>query len=260
MGCIHTTQGYDLNYAGIIFGNEITYDKAKGEIVILKENYFDAKGKNSIKDPLELKAFIINIYKTTMLRGIKGTYIYVCDKSLREYFAQHITSYKTEKIIKILLGNNVIPFENSIPIYDLKAAAGNFSELQIVSENIDDFDWVELPSRYKPAKDFFACTVEGESMNKIIPSGSVCLFRKYSGGSRNGKIVLVAHTNIQDPDFGSGYTVKEYHSKKKNENDQWEHQSITLKPLSYNLEYEPIEITGDESVSLKVIGIFEMVL
>ena len=260
VGCIHTTQGYDLNYAGIIFGNEITYDEAKDEILILKENYFDKNGKNSITDPLELKNFIINIYKTIMLRSIKGTYVYVCDKSLREYFARHITSYKTEKVTKAFPGNNVIPFEDSIPIYDLKAAAGKFSDLQIVSENINDFDWVELPSRYKPINDFFACTVEGESMNKIIPSGSICLFRKYFGGSRNGKIVLVEHTNIQDPDFGSGYTVKEYYSKKKNENDQWEHQSILLKPLSYNSEYEDIEITGDESVSLKVIGIFEMVL
>ena len=48
VGCIHTTQGYDLNYAGIIFGNEITYDKIKDEIVILKENYFDINGKNSL--------------------------------------------------------------------------------------------------------------------------------------------------------------------------------------------------------------------
>ena len=27
MGCIHTTQGYDLNYAGIIFGSDITYNE-----------------------------------------------------------------------------------------------------------------------------------------------------------------------------------------------------------------------------------------
>jgi DUF2075 family protein len=38
VGCIHTTQGYDLNYTGVIFGNEISYDKEKDEIVILKDN------------------------------------------------------------------------------------------------------------------------------------------------------------------------------------------------------------------------------
>jgi hypothetical protein len=40
-------------------------------------------------------------------------------------------------------------------------------------------------------------------MNKIIPNNSVCLFRKDTGGSRNGKIVLAEVSNLQDPDSGS---------------------------------------------------------
>ena len=90
VGCIHTTQGYDLNYTGIIFGNEISYDKLKNEIIIQKDNYHDKTGKNSISDPSELKTFILNIYKTMMLRGIKGTYIYACDKDLQDYFKTFI--------------------------------------------------------------------------------------------------------------------------------------------------------------------------
>ena len=256
VGCIHTTQAYDLNYAGIIFGNEITYDKTKNEIVILKENYFDRNGQVGISDINDLKDFITNIYKTIMLRGIKGTYVYVCDKNLREYFAEHIAKHKSEKPIKYLPKSKVIPYVNSVPIYDLKAAAGNFSELQTVS----DCEWIEIPTRYKPSKDLFACTIIGESMNKVIPNGSICLFRKYSGGSRNGQIVLVEHTNIQDPDFGSGYTVKEYLSKKNVDNEQWSHQSIILKPLSYDSQYSDIEIAEDELSSLIVRGIFECVL
>src|SRR5690606_3813826 len=74
VGCIHTTQGYDLNYAGIIFGNEISYNKEKNEIVIIKENYKDSTGRQA--DTLaQLKEYIVNIYKTMMLRGIKGTYL-----------------------------------------------------------------------------------------------------------------------------------------------------------------------------------------
>ena len=258
VGCIHTTQGYDLNYSGIIFGNEITYDKEKNEIVILKENYFDKNGKQSIVDFDQLKNFIVNIYKTIMLRGIKGTYVYVCDKSLKEYFAKHISKFKIEKSITVLPLTKVIPFENCVPIYDLRAAAGAFSHLQTVNTN--DYEWISLPPRYKPSTDLFACKIEGESMNKVIPNGSICLFRKYSGGSRNGKIVLVEHTSKQESEFGSGYTVKEYHSRKNIEGDQWSHQSVTLKPLTYNLEYADIELTEDESINLIVIGIFECVL
>jgi uncharacterized protein len=256
VGCIHTTQGYDLNYTGIIFGNEITYDQATNQIKIIKENYFDVNGKQSIVDPEELKDFILNIYKTIMLRGIRGTYVYVCDKSLRDYFGQFIPKFKTQKEILILEDNEVIPYVNSIPIYDLKVAAGNFNTVQTVN----DCQWVALPKNYKSSPDLFACTVIGESMNRIIPNGSICLFRKYNGGSRDGKIVLVEHTSIQDPDFGSSYTIKEYRSKKNIENDSWSHESIVLKPLSFDLEYKDIVLEEDELTGLKVVGVFECVL
>jgi DUF2075 family protein/predicted GIY-YIG superfamily endonuclease len=260
VGCIHTTQGYDLNYSGIIFGNEISYDKEKNEIVILKENYFDKNGKQSISDPSELKDFILNIYKTIMLRAIKGTYVYVCDKNLREYFAKHIELAANISTTGFLNSSNVIPYVNSIPLVNLKAAAGGFSELQMAGDNVEDFDWVEIPSRYKPSKDLFACQVVGESMNKVIPNGAICLFRKDPGGSRNGKIVLVEYTSIQDPDFGSSYTVKEYSSQKNVTDGQWSHQLITLKPLSYNTEYDDIVITEDDLAYLKVVGVFECVI
>jgi uncharacterized protein len=256
VGCIHTTQGYDLNYAGIIFGNEITYDKEKNKIVILKENYFDINGKQSINDPEELKQFILNIYKTIMLRGIKGTYVYVCDQNLREYFAEHIARFKTEKTPVYLHPSKVIPFVNSIPVYDLRAAAGSFSK----PKKVTDCEWIALPNDHKPSKELFACRVEGESMNRVIKNGSICLFRKYSGGSRNGAIVLVESTDIQDPDSGSGYTVKEYWSKKEVGEEGWRHESITLKPLSHNPEYKDIEVKEDEINSLKVIGVFVGVL
>ena len=98
VGCIHTTQGYDLNYSGIIFGNEISFNPETKEIIVKEENYFDKNGKQSIKDPKELKAFILNIYKTIMLRGIKGTYIYVCDPLLKAHFESFVPKYKTIKL------------------------------------------------------------------------------------------------------------------------------------------------------------------
>jgi len=260
VGCIHTTQGYDLNYAGIIFGNEISYDPTRREIVILKENYFDKNGKQSITNPDELKDFIVNIYKTLMFRGIKGTYVYVCDDHLRQYFAEYITKYKSEKPTLFLRKDKVVPFLNAIPVYNLTAAAGHFSDPQEVNENIEDFEWVSLPKGYKYSNDLFACIVKGDSMNKVIPNGALCLFRKYSGGSRNGKIVLVQQSSIQDLDFGSGYTVKEYSSKKDITGEHWSHERITLKPRSYNSKFDNIELADDDSSSLKVIGIFERVL
>lgn len=258
VGCIHTTQGYDLNYSGIIFGNEISYDSNKNEIVINEKNYYDKNGKQSIKSREELKEFIINIYKTILLRGIKGTYVYVCDPKLKEYFESHIPKYKgsfTESNAHEF-EEEIIPFKNSIPLYDLKVAAGNFGE----NQNIEDIEWIRLPNNIRVNEDLFACKVVGESMNKVIPNGAICLFKKYRGGSRNGQIVLVESTNIQDKDFGSCYTIKEYESTKYQDEDGWKHHTIVLKPLTYDESYSKIELTDDELNNFNVIGIFEKVI
>ena len=45
VGCIHSIQGYDLNYAFVILGNDIGYDKTTGQIIIRSECYFDKNGK-----------------------------------------------------------------------------------------------------------------------------------------------------------------------------------------------------------------------
>lgn len=259
VGCIHTTQGYDLNYSGIIFGHEIGYDPATKEIVIHKDNYFDKNGKNSIKAPEELKAFILNIYKTILLRGIKGTYIYACDPHLRDYLAQYVplAAPATENNkVEILPIDQVRPFENAIPLYGLDVAAGGFSEPQTV----EDVDWIALPDGQKPSKGLFACRVVGDSMNRVIPNGSICLFKKDLGGSRNGKIVLVEHTDIYDADTGSCYTVKEYQSQKVQEGGSWRHKSICLKPVSNDGSYRDLVLGGDQVEAFRMVGVFQRVL
>ncbi|MBN2100433.1 DUF2075 domain-containing protein [Candidatus Dojkabacteria bacterium] len=90
VGCIHTIQGYDLNYAGVIIGPEISYDKDKKSIVIDKSKYLDFNGKRAISDPNELESYIKNIYKTLLTRGIRGTYVYVVDKRLRKYLKEYM--------------------------------------------------------------------------------------------------------------------------------------------------------------------------
>lgn len=256
IGCIHTTQGYDLNYTGMIFGKEIAYNEGKRRIEIDPKQYFDINGKKGVTDLGDLKEYIINIYKTIMYRGIKGTFVYACDKGLNKYLKEHISTFKKETPLRILRFDEVKPYVNAVPLVDITAAASNFSDLQVHP----DFEWVELPFNISVKKGYFVCKVVGESMNRKIPNGSYCLFSQDQGGSRNGKIVLVESTNIQDSDFGSGYTVKEYHSLKNVGENEWHHQSIILKPLSDNTEYKNIELSGAELRNFKVVGIFERVI
>jgi SOS-response transcriptional repressor LexA len=121
-------------------------------------------------------------------------------------------------------------------------------------------DWIALNKPFKYSEDYFVCQVIGESMNKVIPNGSWCLFKKNPAGTRNGKIVLVHHGNIQEADFGKSLTIKRYESQKVVNEEGWLHNSITLKPESDNPKFENIILKDDELIDLKVVGEFIEVL
>ena len=50
VGCIHTIQGYDLNYVGVIIGKELRYDIEKEKICIDKEKDYERSGYMGIRD------------------------------------------------------------------------------------------------------------------------------------------------------------------------------------------------------------------
>ncbi|MFI9485923.1 DNA/RNA helicase domain-containing protein [Promicromonospora sp. NPDC052451] len=89
VGSIHTIQGYDLNYAGVIIGPDLRLDGA-GRIAMDRASYFDRKGQENnrqlgiVYTDADLLRFIRNVYGVLLTRGILGTYVYVCDPALRE--------------------------------------------------------------------------------------------------------------------------------------------------------------------------------
>lgn len=89
MGSIYTVPGLDLNYAGVVIGPDVWFDKKDNRIKINRENFYDHKVKDGIGDK-ELKEYILNTYAIFLTRGILGTYIYVFDEDLREYLRQYI--------------------------------------------------------------------------------------------------------------------------------------------------------------------------
>lgn len=96
VGSIHTVQGYDLNYAGVIIGADLRYDADTKRIVVDRASYFDKKGKenNSVLGRTytddDILRFVLNIYAVLLTRGIRGTYVYVCDPALRAYLRAFI--------------------------------------------------------------------------------------------------------------------------------------------------------------------------
>ena len=105
IGCIHTAQGLEFDYAGVIIGNDLRYENDK-VITDIKER---AKTDQSIKGINKLSKenpeqanktadeIIKNTYRTLMTRGQKGCYIYCTDKKLSDYLKKRLN--QKEEII-----------------------------------------------------------------------------------------------------------------------------------------------------------------
>ncbi len=163
---------------------------------------------------------------------------------------------QTKEVKDTQLKLDITQTNHTIPLYDFYAAAGSFSELQ----HEKTYTELKVEEKYAQNNNYFACKVIGESMNKRIPNGSICIFKKYQGGSRNGKIVLVENRDLIDPDFNSAFTVKTYSSQKSYSEDGWVHSEIVLKPNSYDDSYKDIIIDEENGQNMRVVGEFIKVL
>ena len=273
IGCIHTCQGLELDYVGVIIGPDfivrdgrVITDAAlrskndssvKGYKKLLKENPGAAKERADV--------IIKNTYRTLMTRGQKGCYLYCTDPETNSYFKALVAETQEETKappdqqnlpFRKLSREEVKPYENAVPLYDLEVAAGEFSR----SQQVEECEWVELPDSFRPQEGHFVTRVVGDSMNKRIPNGAWCLFKANPGGSRNNKIVLVQHRDIQDQDTGASFTVKLYSSEKTAAGDEWRHSKIVLKPDSNLDGYRNLEFDADSEGELNVIGEFVAVI
>lgn len=97
-GCIHTTQGLEFDYVGVIIGKDLRYENGNVVTDFTKRAKSDSslKGikkmyKENHEKALKLSDEIIkNTYRTLMTRGMKGCYVYCEDKPLAEYLKSRI--------------------------------------------------------------------------------------------------------------------------------------------------------------------------
>lgn len=278
VGCIHTCQGLEIDYVGVIIGPDLVVRGGK----VVTDATKRAKTDSSIKgykklfktDPEEARAkadrIIKNTYRTLMTRGAKGCYVYCTDRETREWFIEAMGARaagteldRFEGLpLRLVETAEVRPFENAVPVYDLKVAAGRFSDEQLVDEvdpssAIDPavHDWVALPEAFRPSRRLFVAQVVGESMNRRIPNGAWCLFQLGPTGSRSGKVVLAQHRSIEDPDTGAQYTIKIYESEKVRASDGgWRHTRVRLRPDTATPGYESMVFDKDTAEGLRIVA------
>lgn len=269
IGCIHTIQGLELDYVGVIIGPDFVVREGKIITDGRKRSNMDrsVRGIKTLykKDPETAERYadeiVKNTYRTLLTRGMKGCFVFCVDPETNAWFKEQIQSPVANPVQRsanyeglpypILDPEEVKPYKNAVPVFDLAVAAGEFSDYQ----SADEYDWMAVPEWLNAQSGYFVTRVVGESMNRRIPNGAWCVFRANPAGSRQGKIVLVEHREIQDVDTGGQYTIKRYHSEKVADGEGgWSHARIILKPESSLFGYSNIELTKDAAEELKVIG------
>lgn len=261
IGCIHTCQGLELDYVGVIVGLDLSYKNNRVVTDGFKRSPNDQslKGFKAMmsKKPTEAlqaaDAIIKNTYRTLMTRGMKGCYVYFSDKALADHFRELMAQKPEEapatRIEPVV--NDDVKYIDFLPVYSIKAACGYFGE----GEDYSELGWIRVEGMGKLNRNMYVVQATGHSMEPRINDGDYCVFRANPAGSRQGKIVLVQHINYYDADYSGAYSIKEYASiKSYDEFDNWQHEKIELKPL--NNDYSPIIITPDDGEDFRVIGEF----
>lgn len=91
VGCIHTSQGLEFDYIGVIIGDDLKYDPDKDEYFVEWDSYKDVKGKQGLKnDSKKLTKLVRSIYKVLMTRGMKGCYVFFTNKETEQYFRKRL--------------------------------------------------------------------------------------------------------------------------------------------------------------------------
>lgn len=186
IGCIHTCQGLEFDYVGVIIGPDLIVRDG----VVVTDGFKRSKNDQSIKGfksqfrenkelaESRVDAIIKNTYRTLMTRGQKGCYIYCTDIETNEYFKSRINALPQNELNKYLglrypvkKAREIKPYVDSVPVYEISSAEGILKY-----GNKSEVDWVVLPEKYINTK-YFVARFSGKSNYSKVQSGDWCLFK-----------------------------------------------------------------------------------
>lgn len=239
IGCIHTCQGLEVDYVGVIVGNDFvirngaavtdpskrakTDASLKGYKKLLKENKNEAKIKSD--------AIIKNTYRTLMTRGMKGCYVYFTDKETELYFKNRLNlDNNLTKANKIYLKEEIlspypvemifVPLVGSVPCGEPILGEQNIEEMIEVEKN-----------KIRYGFNYFILRAKGDSMNKAgIQDGDLVLCRQQLKADTGDRVVALV---------GDSVTIKMY--------DKKDGRRILL-PNSTNKTHQPITPEEGDSI------------
>jgi DUF2075 family protein len=98
VGCIHTCQGLEMDYVGVIVGNDL--DVVNGKLVANPKEraktdkslsgYVGERRADPARADAKADTLIRNTYRTLMSRGMQGCYVFFTNPDVKEFFEEHL--------------------------------------------------------------------------------------------------------------------------------------------------------------------------
>jgi DUF2075 family protein len=185
IGCVYTAQGFEFDYIGVIFGNDIIYSFEEGKWIGYPGNSRDPVVRGAKGKFIDL---VKNTYRVLLSRGLKGCYVYFLDKETEKFIRSRMD-------IPGVAGQRIEAEETGLYMNALPLVKPQDLE------NMSSSDWRSLLERGWAGeyirvtggpflRDRFLMRAEDSSMEPLIPKDSLCEFRAHSDENPEGKIVL----------------------------------------------------------------------
>jgi DUF2075 family protein len=121
IGCIHTSQGLEVDYIGVIIGPDMaapsgsvcTYPEKRSRMDKSLNGYKKALKAEPTRARGKADAIIRNTYRTLMTRGMKGCYVYCTDRALTQHLRSRISRSEP-------------PHESAVPLAMVAEDAGKY--------------------------------------------------------------------------------------------------------------------------------------
>jgi uncharacterized protein len=91
VGCIYTAQGFEFDYVGVIFGNDLVYRPREGWIG--RPECSHDGGMKGGTSPERFTELVKNTYRVLLSRGLKGCYVYFVDEPTRTFVESRIDTF-----------------------------------------------------------------------------------------------------------------------------------------------------------------------
>ena len=211
--------------------------------------FIEPKGENLRKEDKWKEDFLIELKEKAEVRWLTKT------DSYNVWGVPFFTEDKSDDFHNAF-DKEILTSPFYLPLYPFHIACGILESGDALAEDGVE-RWIDVSAcGFKPNENMFVVHAKGDSMMPKIHDGDLCVFERYTGGSREGEIVL-AQVSGKDDDYLCGYTIKKYHSKKTVSDDSWEHSKIELLPTNTD-GYSPI--TLDDDGCHQVLGILRHVM